>query len=208
MCNPETHNKWRRRCWTLLALWGLETIAMSFPATRGLFVFPLYVHEENASGEAAYVMADGPASWERLRAASDLYHLKRVKRILILEEMGSNGYNFVQHRSESRVERVRDFLSLCGVPNEAISYVPENESAMLGSRSEAQGVAKSFPDLSSIVIVTSAPHTRRSRLCFERAMPNSTAVQVYSASNPFASDEIYAPIWLEYAKLFIYQIFA
>lgn len=199
---------WRGRCYVVLGLWCLSMTLTSFSSIRGLLICPLFVHDDNASGQYVYVMADGPAYWERLRAASDLYHLERVDRILILKEQRTNGYNFSKRRSETRTERAIDFLASYGVPHRVVLCVPEEEAASLGTLSEARGVAKRFPRIESLVIVTSAPHTRRSLLSFRRVLPESVRVQVYSASPPQESSEINSPIWIEYAKLLVYYFWA
>ncbi|EMI16542.1 hypothetical protein RMSM_06553 [Rhodopirellula maiorica SM1] len=204
---PQEH-KWRRRCLLLAAAWGLSSILLSFSMVRGIVAMPLYVHDADASGEAAYVMADGYAYWERLRAASDLYHMNRVKRIMILDERDNGGFNFVRRSSDTRVQRAIDYLVLHGVPAEKVTKIPAEVEPALGSLSESRAVARLEPDLGSLVVVTSAPHTRRSRLCFERSMPEDVEVQVYAASGPSESSEVDAPIWIEYVKLVIYYFVA
>ncbi len=200
--------KWRRRCLWLLAAWGLSSLLLSFSSVRGIVAMPLYVHDSDASGEAAYVMADGYAYWERLRAASDLYHMKRVKRIMILDELEDGGFNFVRRSSDTRVQRAIDYLVLHGVPAEKVTKIPAEVEPALGSLSESRVVASVEPGLRRLVVVTSAPHTRRSRLCFERSMPAEVQVQVYAASAPSESSEVDAPIWIEYVKLAIYYFVA
>lgn len=200
--------KWRRRCLWLLAAWGLSSLLLSFSSVRGIVAMPLYVHDSDASGEAAYVMADGYAYWERLRAASDLYHMKRVKRIMILDELEDGGFNFVRRSSDTRVQRAIDYLVLHGVPAERVTKIPAEVEPALGSLSESRVVASVEPGLRRLVVVTSAPHTRRSRLCFERSMPAEVQVQVYAASAPSESSEVDAPIWIEYVKLVIYYFVA
>lgn len=207
--SPESPpNVWRRRFYFVVAAWLLITFAMSFRPVRGIVIYPLYVHDAEASGEAAYVMADGPAYWERLRAASDLYHWNRVERIIVLEESRSAGWNFIRKQSDTQFQRSIDYLELFGVPRASIQGTPENDATWFGSLSEAQSVSKNFPNLKSLVVVTSAPHTRRSLLCFNRALPPKVAVQVYSASLPSDSSEISSPIWMEYAKLVVYLFVA
>tara|TARA_R110002073_G_scaffold315639_2_gene488292 strand:+ start:1492 stop:2124 length:633 start_codon:yes stop_codon:yes gene_type:complete len=200
--------KWRRRFLWLLAAWGLSSFLLSFSSVRGIVAMPLYVHDSNASGEAAYVMADGYAYWERLRAASDLYHMKRVKRIMILDEREDGGFNFVRRSSDTRVQRAIDYLVMHGVPAEKVTKIPAEVEPALGSLSESRVVARVEPGLTRLVVVTSAPHTRRSRLCFERSMPAEVQVQVYAASAPSESSEVDAPIWIEYVKLVIYYFVA
>ena len=201
-------NKWRRRFWLAIFAWMLTSVLMSFPEVRGVVAYPLYAHDENASGEVAYVMADGPAYWERLRAASDLYHMERVNRIVVLNETRSDGYNFILKKSNTRFERSIAYLGLFGVPANAIESIPEVTNAKMGSMSEANSFANTFPETKNIVVVTSAPHTRRSKLCFQRAFKSNANVSVYSASKPPESSEIMGALWIEYVKLVVYFVAA
>ena len=174
-----------------------------------MIVLPLYVHEEDATGEAAYVMADGSAYLERLRAASDLYHMHRIPIIYILDEQNPSGFNFVSKRSESVVERAIANLEAFGVPKDAIRTVAAADNALMGSLSEAVGMQQILPkSVHQIVVVTSAPHTRRSRMCFQRSLSTDVRVKIYSASRPLDSAELYAPLWHEYSKLFVYYFSA
>ena len=199
---------WRRRFWMLATLWIASTFLLSSSTVRGFLIWPLYVSDAEASGEVAYVMADGPAVWERLRAASDLYHWGRVKRIVLLEEVQMAGYNFVRQQSDTRVQREIDYLELHGVSPEKIDTIPQIDNAAMGSLSEARQFAKFMPNVKSVVVVTSAPHTRRSKLCFVRSLPVEVSVSSYAASVPAQSDEIRSPIWWEYEKLIVYWVSA
>ncbi|WP_372725888.1 ElyC/SanA/YdcF family protein [Novipirellula sp.] len=134
--------------------------------------------------------------------------MKRVKRIMILDELEDGGFNFVRRSSDTRVQRAIDYLVLHGVPAEKVTKIPAEVEPALGSLSESRVVASVEPGLRRLVVVTSAPHTRRSRLCFERSMPAEVQVQVYAASAPSESSEVDAPIWIEYVKLAIYYFVA
>ncbi len=201
-------SKWRRGCIVLLGLWLCSTVVMSFRSVRGFVALPLFAHNANAFGDAAYVMADGYAYWERLHAASVLYHTNRVPRIIILDEQESIGFNFVHQELETRVERAIAYLGLLGVPAEKITAVCVETDATFGSLSEARAVARSEPHLERVVVVTSAPHTRRSQLCFARSFPKNVHIDVFSASEPMSSAEIDAPLWIEYCKLVVYYFCA
>lgn len=200
--------KWRRRCVGLAITWLAATILLAFPVIRSCLVLPLYVHQPNAAGDAAYVMADGHAYWERLHAASDLYNRRQVSRIMILAEDEPAGFNFTSGQVDTRVQRAMDHLEHFGVPRASVDTIPVDSSTTFGSLSEARGVARLHPNLKRIVVVTSAPHTRRSRLCFQRTLPTTVSVQVYSASIPQDSAELAAPIWMEYIKLVVYFFLA
>ncbi|MEL6109956.1 MAG: ElyC/SanA/YdcF family protein [Planctomycetota bacterium] len=199
--------KWKRRCLILVFCWLSCTFLFSFREFRGLCIVPLTVNDENARGDIAYVMADGAAYWERLRAASDLFHQNRVKRIFLLEETKNAGWNYIRDASDSQLQRAIDYLGMFGVPESAIHPVIQKEG-WLGSRSEAIGLSKLDENLSEIVVVTSPPHTRRCRMVFRRVFRDRVRVQVYSAANPSESVETFAPIWMEYLKLAAYWLVA
>jgi len=181
----------------------------SIREVRALMIQPLYVNDEDAAGDFAYVMADGSAYLERLRAASDLYHMHRIPIIYILDEHTIEGYNFVSKRSESTTERAINYLETFGVPKDAVRTITAQDNSLMGSLSEAVAIKQILPkNVDQIVVVTSAPHTRRSRLCFQRSLNSDVKVKTYSASLPINSAELHAPIFHEYFKLLVYYFFA
>ena len=193
----------------VLAMTGLLVVATSFKPVRGILSHPLYVSEQDARGDVAYVMADGYAYWKRLRAASDLYNMHRVPVIYLLKEQHGAGYDFVGRRSETRSERAVRYLKWHGVPESAIKFINVQGPQAFGSLSEARAFAElSLPNLKRVVVVTSAPHTRRSKLCFRRSLPRDVRVQSYAASELASSAELHEPIWLEYVKLMVYYFVA
>lgn len=201
---PKQRNVWRRRCLAVFLLWISTTLVFSFDTPRSLLIAPLVCHHEEAHGDIAYVMAGGPASWERLIAASDLYHMERVKRIVVLSQSDLTSFNFVDRKNETRSERSIAYLQFRGVPRDVITTVKAESQPLFGSLSEAQAVAESEKSVSRIVVVTSAPHTRRSLMCFRRSFPDSVEIDVYAASTADESDELSSPIWMEYVKLAVY----
>lgn len=190
-------------------LWGLVAVVTSFPAVRGVLIWPLHRHTSGARGEIAYVMADGPATWERLHAASDLYHMRRVKEIWLLEQLQTSTYNFVRRRNDSRLQREIDFLAMRGVPETAVRAVPMRHEGWLSSLSEARDVAEeASQQVSAIVVVTSPPHTRRSELCFRRVFGDRAQISIVSSNAAHQSTETHFPIWIEYVKLLVYWLVA
>ena len=193
----------------VLAALCLLVVATSLRPVRAVLSYPLFVDEPDARGDVAYVMADGYAFWKRLRAASDLYNMRRVPVIYLLEEDDDAGYDFVGQRSETRTERAVRYLKWHGVPESAVKFIQVDGAQAFGSLSEAKAFAElSLPNLRRVVVVTSAPHTRRSKLCFERSLPPDVRVQSYAASELASSAELYQPIWLEYVKLLVYYFVA
>lgn len=181
-------------------------LATSSATIRGICILPLHVHDEATRADIAYVMADGEAIWERLRAAADLYHMGRVKTISLLNEQRTSGYNFIRKRNDTRLQREIDYLGLFGVPASKILLIDPVEGDLFSSRSEAVGMKRMHPALKRIAIVTSSPHTRRAKLCFQRVYTGDVSIQVYSATSPSQSAETFSPIWIEYCKFFVYWI--
>ena len=195
---------WKRRFWLVVVCWFAFFALGSWDRSRSMLIRPLCKHQADASGDYAYVMAGGPAYWERLRAAADLYHWERVKSIIILDEKSSAGYDFQEQNSMTRRELATKYLEVFGVPIDRISSVSLRNEPWLGTLGEAEAIAESLEIHESLVVVTSAPHTRRSWLAFRRVLPQSSGVKVYAASSALESDELYSPIWLEYTKLIVY----
>ena len=206
--NQPGHNVWKRRFYLVSLFWVSWFVFCSWPVTRAVLIVPLCKHDDGAKGEIAYVMAGGPSYWERLRAASDLYHLEKVSSIVILNETTTAGYHFQEQRSLTKVELANRYLISFGVPENKILRISLQTEPWFGTLGEAEAVAKQFADARSLVVVTSAPHTRRSWLAFRRAFAPSVSVAVFSASDAVESDELYSPIWLEYTKLFVYFFIA
>jgi uncharacterized SAM-binding protein YcdF (DUF218 family) len=192
-------------------LFGFTIVAvflLSFKEPRAFIAMPLCVHDASASADAAYVMSGGPASFERLLAASDLFHQDRVGEIILLNEQQSSTFNFILQRSETRIERCISYLMMRGVPRDRISSIQPSLSTTLGSLREARGITEQRRDLTSLVVVTSPIHTRRCKLAFERSLPSHVKLKLHAASSPTESDEIFSPIWIEYMKLFLYYMVA
>lgn len=195
---------WRRAFLFILMLWAGSTILLSTTWFRAWVSYPLHVSNMQSNADIAYVMSDGHAYWNRLCAASDLYHTGKINDIAIQENPTSSRYDFVLRRSQTVSQRSIRYLESLGVPQDRIVTVPATKASLLSSWSEAQAFAEAFPETTNVVVVTSSPHTRRSLLCFERAMPSSCRVSVLADSLPEEGAELFSPIWLEYAKLAIY----
>ena len=176
---------------------------------RSFLAAPLIINDENASGEAAYILAGGNAFWERLSAGADLYHMGRVPKLIFIRDTSKSAYNFIEQRNWSPTEWATDFLVWRGIPPEKILVLDMNERALFGTLSEARFIAKSFPyEIKQLVIVTSPGHTRRSLHAFKRSVSSLMKVVPYSGNSFRTSMEMWEPLWLEYLKLLVYMIIA
>ena len=185
-------------------------VAPGLTPVRHLLSAPLIVHDPDARGDAAYVMAGGLASEERLRAASDLYHMGRVSRIYLLSDEGKSYYSFLERRSRTRTQWMLSYFAWLGVPRGRVVVLDDEQGGLFGSLREANMVAARLPrEVRRLVVVTSPVHTRRSGLAFRRRLgPRGVEVVTYAATDASLSAEAFAPLWLEYLKLAVYLVVA
>ena len=178
----------------------------SFPRVRMILASPLVVHDPNACGNACYVLAGGGSIWERLDAAADLVQMGRVSRIFLMQDNTRGPYSFKANSSWTRTKWSADYLAWRGVPAEKVRWISQAEG-MFGTLTEARTVAKNLPqDVKALVVVSSAPHMRRSVLAFRRSLPTDVQVVPYAATEFATSYEMHHPIWIEYLKLLVYYL--
>jgi len=205
---PKTSSRWRWAFGFILALWVTSSTLLTNARIRAWVSTPLHVSNLKSKADVAYVMSGGHAYWERLQAASDLYNMGQIQQIAIQNNPTKTQYDFVQKKTLTMTQRATRFLDLHGVPEHSIVVGPKETGSVLGSWQEAKAFAAEFPTISRLVVVTSSPHTRRSLMCFRRAMPEACEVSVFAASRPEHGAELFNPIWLEYGKLMLYWVAA
>jgi len=176
----------------------------SFPKVRVLLSAPLVVHDPEARGDACYVLSGGGSLRERLDAAADLVQMGRVSKILLTQDARRSQYSFKDRRSWTRGEWSADYLVWRGIAAERIVWLPP-AAGFFGTLSEARTVAGNLPkELNTLVLVSSAPHMRRTVLAFRRSLPAMVRVVPYAATGFETSYEMYHPLWIEYLKLLVY----
>lgn len=194
---------------TAFLFWFLFVALPSFPAVRKVLAAPLVVTDNQARGDVAYLLAGGNSFRERLSAAVDLYHMKRVPKILFFADTSRSSYNFIAERNFTPAEWAVDFLLWRGVPKESIHILGNLPGGRFGTLAEANALSKVLPaDVKKLVMVTSAAHTRRSLLTFRRNLPEAITVVPYAATPIENSLEIYRPLWQEYLKFLVYLVIA
>ena len=200
------------RTLTLIALtsffWIAVNVLTSFPIVRNLLTIPLVVQKQQASGEACYVLAGGGALQERLDAAADLIQMGRVSRILLMQDNVRGQYSFKANSSWTCSQWAADYLAWRGITADRIIWIPQTDG-LFGTLTEAKTVAKNLPkEVKSLVVVSSAPHMRRTVLAFKRSLPVDVRIIPYAATTFENSYEMYHPIWIEYMKLLVYFVVA
>lgn len=149
--------RWRRAFIFVLVLWIGSLILLSTTWFRAWVSYPLHVSNMTTNADIAYVMSDGHAYWNRLYAASDLYHMGKIKKVAIQENPTSSRYDFILRRSQTVTQRSIRYLEDLGVPVDRIITVAGVDSPALVSWSEAQAFANEFPETPNVVILT--PHS-------------------------------------------------
>jgi uncharacterized SAM-binding protein YcdF (DUF218 family) len=99
---------------------------------------------------------------DRIWQAINLYHLGKVDKILI---SGQNG--FLTENKLNEADQFRDVLVQNGIPSEDI--LVENKSKNTHENAvETKKLLQSYPEIQSVLLVTSALHMTRSKACFEK----------------------------------------
>jgi uncharacterized SAM-binding protein YcdF (DUF218 family) len=198
------------RRWTIAVALALGLlVAASVPPVRRMLSAPLVVSNGSASGDAAYVLADGSALWERLDAAADLYLMKRVPLIIVMRDDRKSAFSFKAQASWTVTQWSLDFLQWRGVPGDKVLVFDSRATTRLGTLNEARSLAMALPtNVARLVLVTSPAHTRRSVLAFTRSFRARIAIVPYAATAVDQSTEFYSPLWLEYLKLLTYAMVA
>jgi len=196
---------------TVYLVAGCWLIFVGLPSSvfmRNWLTAPLVIQDEDARGEACYVLAGGEAIWERLAAGVDLFKMGKVPSLMIMRDDSTGPYNFKNQESWTRTQWMMDYLNWHEVPIQNIKLLNQ-VTGFYGTLTEARNVAKQLPEnIKRLVVVSSAPHMRRSVLAFRRSLPSDVKVIPYAATSFEASYEMYWPIWVEYFKLLVYYIVA
>jgi uncharacterized SAM-binding protein YcdF (DUF218 family) len=162
--------------WFLLAWFAAEALVVraDLPRADALLVL---------SGSSNYV--------ERARWAARLYREGRAPLILLTDDGQRGGWSNIEQRNPFFVERAARELTLAGVPAEKIEVLPGIVSS---TYEEAAGLrAYASPHgLRSVLVVTSAYHSRRALWTLRRVMEGS-GVEVGVDAPPAGVDESPAP---------------
>jgi len=188
--------------------WVVFVAVPTMPAVRIFLASPLVVEDPDVHGDACYILAGNNSFRERLGAAAYLYNSGCISRIIFMRDDAPSTYNFVAKAQWTRTQWALDFLTYRGIQRDRIQVI-DHVSGVLGTLQEARNLRKSLPpDMKTLVLVSSAPHMRRSVLAFRRALPPGMAIFSYPASSYESSYEYYYPLWIEYLKLAVYAVVA
>jgi uncharacterized SAM-binding protein YcdF (DUF218 family) len=178
----------------------------------------LIVEKPLERADAIFVLGGGSTYLERTQKAAELYKNGRAPKIFLTNDGGQGGWNQVLKRNPFFVEFAQWELVKQGVPVEAVEILP---SAVESTYDEAVLLAKTLKEqnLKSVLLVTSAYHTRRTLRTFEKVLhDNNDSIQIGIESPP-AGQQTPMPSdwWLsfrgwnfvagEYLKIVYYWLF-
>jgi uncharacterized SAM-binding protein YcdF (DUF218 family) len=185
-------------CW--LAAWlGARSLIVSAPLEHADVIVVL-------SGSSSFV--------ERTQLAAQLYAAGRSKRILLTNDNQQSGWLSSEQRNPFFYERARWELQRHGVPETSIEVI----STPVNSTQEEALMLRNYAEsnrLTSILVVTSAYHSRRALLTFRRVMKDRVTVGLAAVPPGWQTPKpvtwwLYRRGWQmvpgEYLKLMVYEL--
>lgn len=178
----------------------------------------LIVEKPLARADAIFVLGGSAAYIERNQKAAALYKQGVAPKILLTNDGIKGGWDKKEQRNPYYVERARRELIGQGVPENAIEILP---GTVGGTEDEAKLFAETAreKDLKSVLLVTSAYHTRRTLWTFEKtALKNDLPVEIGIESPPtgqqtpppfywWATPTGWHVVAAEYVKIVYYWLF-
>jgi uncharacterized SAM-binding protein YcdF (DUF218 family) len=175
----------------------------------------LVVRTPVAKADAIVVMSGSATFRERARHAAKLYHEGRAPRIVLTNDYLQSSWSENEQRNPYYYERSRDELLRAGVPDDKIAVIMV---PITGTYDEVV-LLKKYADanqLSSLLVVTSAYHSRRALWTFRHVFQGSGKLIGMDPAEPGAETPAFATWWLhrlgwemvpkEYGKMFVYWL--
>jgi len=175
----------------------------------------LIVHSPLAKADAIVVMSGSATFRERARHAATLFNEGRAARIVLTNDYLKSSWSPEEQRNPYYYERSRDELRRAGVPDEKIAVImmpitgTYDEAVLLKEYSETN-------QLSSLLVVTSAYHSRRALWTFRRVFRGTGKSIAIDPAEPGLESPGAKTWWLhrlgwqmvpnEYLKMFFYWL--
>ena len=175
----------------------------------------LMVSAPLAHADVIMIMAGSAVFKERTQRAAELYKEGRASKIILTNDNQQSGWVSDEQRNIPYHELAARYLRRFGVPDEAIETLPEpvsgtyEESLLLRRYAEAKG-------LHSVLIVTSAYHSRRALWTLRHVFADTTIAIGLDAVPPGQQAPLPRTWWLhfrgwqmvpgEYVKMIYYRL--
>jgi uncharacterized SAM-binding protein YcdF (DUF218 family) len=203
----------QKRVWRRVAVAGV-TLAL-LPLLAAAAARLLVVHSSLARADAIVVMSGSATFRERAQHAAALFKEGRAPRIVLTNDHVKSSWSQKEQRNPYYYERSMDELRRAGVPDDRIAVImvpirsTYDEAVVLKDYSEAN-------HLSSLLVVTSAYHSRRVFWTFRRVFEGSGKLIGIDPAEPRIESPAAATWWLhrlgwemvpkEYGKIFVYWL--
>lgn len=145
--------------WKRVLKWSLLLIVV-WAVVAWLAARALVVSAPLSSADAIVVLSGSSAYLERTHKAAELYLEGRAPMVLLTDDHQRGGWSSAQQRNPFFVERATEELIERGVPADRIRIAPGVASSTHIEAQLIKDYALSEP-LSSVLVVTSAYHSRR-----------------------------------------------
>lgn len=197
------------------ALGALVALALAWPVCAWVAARALVVRDELPRADVIFVLSGAGDYVERTRHAAELWHRGVAPKIVLTNDNLRGGWDSVKQRNTYFVEREAEELRRAGVPGAHIEALPEpvastyDEAVRLRAYAAQQGIA-------SVVVVTSAYHSRRAAWTMRRVFgesdvrvgmsPVEAGAQTPAAFKWWLSARGWRSVAPEYPKLVYYRI--
>ncbi|MCM3902071.1 MAG: YdcF family protein, partial [Pyrinomonadaceae bacterium] len=186
--------------WSLLA-WGAA--------------LALVTRAEIGNADVIVVLSNPSAFVERTRHAAQLWKAGRAPRVLITNENLRSSWSEAEQRNPLFTERATEALKSAGVPRDKIEVLPQ----MVGGTVDEAVLMRQYAqqhELRSILIVTSAYHSRRALWTFRNVFqdsgiaigldPVAPGFQTPTPATWWLQPAAWKIVALEYPKLLYYRV--
>ena len=127
----------------------------------------LIVEKPLEHADVILVLAGSSVYQERARQAADVYKQGNAPKIVLTDDGTKGGWSKIEKRNPPYVEMARGVLIAEGVPAEVIEIIKPNGSGTIHEAQITQKKARQ-ENWKTILLVTSAYHTRRALWSFEK----------------------------------------
>ncbi len=188
-------------------------LGLIWVATAPFLAKNLIVEKPLESADAILVLSGGSAFVERTHRAAELYRQSVAPKIFLTNDGVQGGWNQQEQTNLFFYEQARRELINQGVPEDAIEVLPE---IVEGTNDEAILFEKIVRErnLKSILLVTSAYHTRRTLSTFKKVFGEKIEIGIAAPEIPTPSPyywwlfrQGWRNIALEYLKIFYYWLY-
>lgn len=211
---PAPHGSKRRRAGRRLAR-VVVLLLVAWPFVAWGMARALVVRDELPRADCILVLSGAAEYVERARHAAELWRRGVAPKIVLTNDDLRGGWNSEQQRNPYFIEREAEELRRAGVPDAHIDALPEPVASTYDEAVRLRAYA-SEQRIGSVVVVTSAYHSRRAAWTMRRVLresgvrvgvsPVEAGAQTPTAFTWWLSARGWRSVAPEYPKLVYYRL--